>query len=148
MSEVTNTVQTRNQLYSNYDLSKLLLGFNSFTEGDLTSSGADVDLVPGLVMGRIAATAKIVPLDSTATDGSQLPVGVCIVAQTVADGATETIKMVNKGKIAEEKVNFAGAETLATPVGPAQIQKILRDALEDLGLELETTEELTDYDNS
>ncbi len=147
-SKITNTVQTNNQLYNNYDVSKFLLGFNSFVLANLTASGADVDTLQGMVMGRISATGLIVPLVSTATNGSQYPVGVCVIDKTVPDGNTESLNLVNKGRIAEDKINFLGAETLNTPVGPASNQKILRDWLNDLGLELSGGEELTGYDNS
>jgi len=144
MSTITKKVQTNNQLFQEYDTSKFLLGFNSFINADLTASGADVATLQGLVMGRISATQKIVALDKDATDGSQYPVGVCVIDKIVADGTTENLTLVNKGRIAESKINFADVETLNTVVGT----KILRDWLNDLGLILETGTELTKVDNS
>jgi hypothetical protein len=147
MSEITNIEQTRNQLITNYDVSKFLLGYNSFGHGDIEADGADISLLQGMVMGRISATGKIVPLVPTATDGSQLPVGLCIVDQTITDGTTVNLSLVNKGRVAEGKINFSAAGDLDTAVGPANNQKILRDCLEDLGLILEEAEELTGFDN-
>lgn len=147
MSEIENVEQTRNQLTTNYDVSKFLLGFNSFIDGSVTASGADVELLQGMVMGRIAATQLLTPCDKDATDGSQIPVGLCVVDQTVTDGTTATVRLVNKGKVAESKINFADVETLATLIGPANNQRSYRDYISDLGLELAGGEELTIYDN-
>lgn len=146
MSTISNTVQTRNQLTTTYDVSEFLLGFNSCIDANLTASG-DTDLLQGLVMGRISATGLIVVLDKDATDGSQYPIGLCVVDQTVLDGVTASIRLVNKGRIAESKINFGDDETLDTAIGAANNQKILRDWLEDLGLELMGSTELTQLDN-
>lgn len=146
MSEIENVEQTRNQLTTNYDVSKFLLGNNSFVDGSLTASG-DTELLQGMVMGRIAATQLLVPCDKDATDGSQFPVGLCVVDQTILDGVTATVRLVNKGKVAESKVNFADTETLATLIGPANNQRSYRDYINDLGLELAGGDELTIYDN-
>ena len=147
MSTVTNTVQTRNQLTTNYDLSKFLLGFNSFVNANVTASGADVVLTQGQLMGRIAATQLLTPCVATATDGSQIPVGLAVVDQTIADGDTDAVNLVNKGKVDESKIDLAGVETLATLIGPTSNTRSYRDYLNDLGLELVTAEELTAFDN-
>jgi hypothetical protein len=146
MSTVTNVLATGNQLTTNYDTTKFLLGSNSFIEADITAAGGNGVLLQGMVMGRIAATQLIVPLDKDATDGSQYPVGVCVQTQTVADGVTKTITLVNKGKIAESIVNFKDG-ALTTAIGVANHQRILRDWLNSIGLELMAGEELTGVDN-
>jgi len=146
MSEIENVEQTRNQLTTNYDVSKFLLGFNSFIDGSLTSSGT-TSLLQGMVMGRIDSTGLLVPADKDATNGSQIPVGLCVIDQTILDGITATVRLVNKGKVAESKVNFLDVETLATLIGPANNQRSYRDYLNDLGIELAGGEELTIYDN-
>ncbi len=146
MNTVINVSRTNNQLYDNRETSKLLLGFNGFNYGNVTASGADVELTEGLVMGRISATGLLTPLTIAATDGSQYPVGICIKTQTVADGETAAIKVVNKGKVNENKITFSTG-TMDSAIGVANNQKILRDWLNDLGLELESSTELTGYDN-
>lgn len=146
MSTVTNVSRTNNQLYDNRETSKLLLGFNGFNYGNVTADGADVELTEGLVMGRISATGLLTPLDKDATDGSQYPVGICIKDQTIVDGSTEKVVVVNKGKVNENKITFSDGE-MTTPIGPTNNKKILRDWLNDLGLELESSTELTGYDN-
>ena len=114
----------------------------------MAASGADVDLVEAIVLGQVSSTGKIVILSGAATDGSQFPVGLAIRTQTIADGTNEDIKYVNKGRVAESKINFGGAETLDTAVGPASNQRTIRALLNDLGLILETGTELTKVDNS
>lgn len=146
MGKVTNVEQTKNQLITNYDVSKFLLGFNSFVDGDLDAGGPDVELLQGMIMARVAATGKIVTFDSagTAGGGSDYPVGVCVVDQTISAGTEENVLMVNKGKIAESKINFFEAgDSLDTVVGV----KTVRDWLNVLGLELAGGEELTKIDN-
>ena len=147
MSTVTNVLANANQLITNYDVTKFLLGNNSFIAADITAAGGNGVLKEGMVMGRIAATRKIVPLDKDATDGSQYPVGVCIITQTVANAATKSITLVNKGRIAESLVNFFAEETLNTVIGVASHTRILRDWLNSIGLELIAGEELTIVDN-
>lgn len=147
MSEVTNVLQADNQLITNYDLSKFLLGFNSFVSASLTASGGDVDLAQGQLMGRIASTGLLTPCVASATDGSQYPVGLAIIAQTIADGTTGVVNLVNKGKVDESKIVLSGVETLDTTFGATSNKRTYRDALNDLGLELEIADELTAYDN-
>lgn len=144
---VTNVVNTNNQQFTNYDRSKLLLGFNQFITGDVTASGDDVEIVEGMVIGRIAATEKLVPADKDATDGSQIPVGLAVVTETVTDGTTKTINLVNKGRVDSSKINFADTETLATTIGPTNNKRTFKDYLSDLGLILESGTELTKVDN-
>lgn len=147
MSSITEILSTPNQSIVDYDVSKFLLGFNSTIDANLTASGADVDLLQGMLMGRIASTNLLTPCVSTATDGSQIPVGVCIVDQTIADGDTDAVTLVNKGRVAESKINFLDTETLDTLIGPTSNQRSYRDYLNDLGLELMGGTELTAVDN-
>ena len=79
--------------------------------------------------------------------GKRISTYICIVDKIVVDGSTETLNLVNKGRIAESKVNFADVETLATPVGPANNQKTIKDWLNDLGIIFEGGMELTKIDN-
>ena len=146
MSTVTKITQTENQLITNYGVSKFLLGFNSFTSGVLTA-GSEVVTLQGMVMGRISATGKIVPLDKDNTDGSQYPVGICVIDKTVAASTSETLQLVNKGKVASSKINFLDTETLDTEVGISNSKKTIRDWLYDLGLEMAGGDELTKVDN-
>lgn len=148
MSSINEVTSTTNTLHTNYDLSKFLLGFNSFTSGDVVASGSDVELKQGMIMGRVAATGNLTPLDASATDGSQYPVGMAIIDDTVADGNTKTITIVNKGRVDYDTVNFSTADTLESTVGPADNKRQIRDLIADLGIIMEESDELTEYDNS
>jgi len=143
MSTTTVIEQTGNKIVANHDVSKFLLGFNSFISVSHTAPGGGSVLTEGLIMGRIAATGKVVELDHTAVDGSQIPVGVLIAAKTVAGAATVDLNLVNKGKVAESKLTFKAGTTLASEIDGRQ----LRDWLNDIGLELTGGEELTKVDN-
>jgi len=146
MSSVTQISSTNNQQITNYDVSKLLLGGNEFVDIDLTASG-EVVLLPGMIMGKVGATGLLLAADKDATDGSQFPVGVVIEGKTIADGETKSIRLVNKGAISEDKLNFLSIETLDTLIGAANNQRSYRDYLNDLGLILQTGTELTAIDN-
>jgi hypothetical protein len=143
MTEVTTVLQTRNQLITNYDTSKSLLGNNHYQTADYTDSGAGSSLTELLVMGQIAATRKIVPLDPTAVDGSDKPVGLVVIAQDVTAGATVNVNIVNKGKVAEDKLTFKSGVTLDSVIDG----QTLRARLNQLGLVLAGGTELTAYDN-
>ena len=144
MSSVTNVNQTRNQLTTNYDVSKFELGFNAWIDGQVAASGADVDLLQGMVMGRVTIGGKLVPLDSTAITGEELPVGIARIDQTILDGDTDDVRIVNKGRVAESKINFDTADTLDTALGDG---RSVRDWLNDLGFELMLGTDLTNLDN-
>jgi hypothetical protein len=147
MSEVSNVLQKTNALITNYDLSKFLLGENYFTEGELTASGSDVNLKQGMVMGRVASTGKLKALDPTATDGSQYPVGLAIIDQTITDGDTETVSIVNKGLVDYDTINIISG-ALTDTVGPDDNKRRIIDLIRDLGIIDREGLELTDYDNS
>jgi len=134
-------------LITNFHYQKVLLGDNEFNKADVTASGADVELVAGNVLGQIAATEKLVLLDSAATDGSQYPFGVVFQDQTVADGVTQEITVVNKGLVNENLLSFAVGTTLASTVGAADNLRTIEAHLNDLGLTLKASTEMSALDN-
>lgn len=154
MSSITQVTSNNNSQVTNYETSKFLLGDNRFIDGTVEASGSDIDLVEAMVMGRVASTGKLVPLSASATDGSQLPVGLCVVSKTIPDGSSATVRLVNKGRVSENKINFIGSETLDTAITitdgsstDTTYKKTIRDLLNEIGLVLEDIDELTNYDN-
>jgi hypothetical protein len=150
MTIITNTVNTRNQSFADYDVSKLLLGDNYFGRNDYTDSGAGSTLAEGLLLGKIAATGKLVPLAPAAADGSQFPIGVLWLGGSVdidvAISATVELEYANKGKVAEAKLVMPGGVTLDDViVGDG---RTVKDYLNALGIILEGGVELTEFDNS
>lgn len=136
----TVKIQTNNMLSTEYDFSKFLLGDNSFIQA---TAGSSTSLLEGMVMGRISASGLVIPCVHGATDGSQYPVGIAIIDQTVVSSTTE-VNLVNKGRVAVSKINFSTATTLDSVVGDRR----LRDWINDLGIVLSSGTELTEYDNS
>jgi hypothetical protein len=132
---------------TNRDTQKILLGKNFFDGGNVAASGADVVLPKGIVVGQIAATLKIIPLEAGAGDGSEIPFGIAHCDVTVVDGTDQDLKFVNKGKVNENLINFSDATTLDTLVGPAGFQRTVRAYLNYLGLILTPSTEMTGVDN-
>lgn len=137
MSTVTTVEQTGNKLVTNYNVSKFLLGFNSFIDATHTAGGTDSVLTEGLVMGRIQATSKIVPLDKDAVDGSQYPVGCLVEAKTVTANASASLTLVNKGKIDPAKVTLKSGTTLTSDIDGRQLNDWLNSMFDqEAGMEL------------
>ena len=146
---VTVVSNTRNQSFANYDRSKFLLGGNEFSRADYTDSGSGTTLDAYLVVSKISATGKLVPWVIAGANGSQFPVGLLWLGGSedidVAASATKSLEYVNKGRIAKDLIAFPNAETLASVVlGNGRLD----DWLEGLGLILEDTLNLTEFDNS
>ena len=148
MSQISQIEQTRNQSIVNYDVSKLALGDNEFVSADYTASG-DTTLAQGLVLGKVAATGALVALAPTATDGSQFPYGVLYLglheSVTILDGESETLTLINKGRVAESKLSFPAGVTIDTVIDSDD--RTVKDYLNSLGLILEGGTELTAVDN-
>ena len=144
----TIIVQQDNQLNVDYQSSNLLRGNNEFAPGDVVALGADVDLVVGMVMGRVSATNKLLPLIFDASDGSQYPVGLAWMGldatKTVVDGTTKSIEVVNKGKIDGSLINFTTTSTLDSVVAG----RTVRDWLMDIGLVIIDPQEQTGFANA
>lgn len=140
---VENVLSTNNQLITNYDTTKIFVWNNEYETGTFVAGAYD-DVVPGTVVGRIAASAKLVPLDSSASDGSQFPVGILVDQVAAGDERTATICIagdVNEGSI----VFYNGTDTLSTVVS----SRILRDriAADTKGIRIVPTTELSEFDN-
>jgi uncharacterized cupredoxin-like copper-binding protein len=146
MSDVTNVLNTGSEQFNNYDRTKLLLGGNDYVKRDYTNSTyVDVTLSAGQLMGVIAATDKVVPCTSGASDGSQLPIGVLANDVTVEAGETLFLSICVSGQIAREKVLFSGSDNMDTVVSSRRYEdRILSDTA---GIILSEGDELTGFDN-
>ena len=145
MAKVETKVNAENQMFTDYDVSQLLLGNNSFVSGTFAAYGTDMVIDPGTVVARLTTTGEFVPLDTSATDGTQYPVGLLIKQLTVADGGKADTQIVNKGKINENLIRFwnsgQGLDTIVD-------NRSIFDWLNDIGFEIEGSDELTKVDNS
>jgi hypothetical protein len=145
MSEYSQSNSTNKQLFTKYNRAKLAIRNIRTVKGSYeNTSGDDETYLAGTVFGRIAATGKIIPLEPSASDGSQLPVGILLEDTTVADAATVDLTLINQGDVAEELVVFADAYTTVDDDVDGQI---IRDRLQYLGVRLIAGTELTKYDN-
>lgn len=146
MSTITQVTNTSNNLVVNYNTQKVALGDNEFIKGTYTAAGA-ITIAEGTVFGRISATGKIAILDKDATNDSAYPVGVFfngIGGSKVISGAGDfELTLINKGSVDAGMLVFAAGTTVDSVVGVKRIT----DHLNDLGLVLETSTELTKVDN-
>lgn len=73
--------------------------------------GIDGEVVRGTVLGRITASGNYVPVDSTATDGSE--VAVCILAETVTVSSTadKPAPAYFTGEFNQDALVFGGSDT-------------------------------------
>lgn len=147
MSKATEILKTRNQLHTDFDVSKIFLFDNRFEQVDFkNTTGALLTILAGTLLGKVAATGELEILKSAAVDGSEIPFG--ILAEGQVDFAIGEIKQVNAGvagDVAKAKVILEGADTLNTLIGGRSIGD--RIAADTLGIKLVTTDELTDFDN-
>lgn len=140
-------INTSNQQTTNYDTSKIFIWNNRFQTENYNNSGYDaVDLVAGTVMGRVAATGKIVPLDSGASDGSQYPVGILNQDWTVDGGDDQNVSICIAGDVAVEKIVFATeGDDLETIVDGKQLKDRIQG--DTMGIKLVPGTDLTGTDN-
>jgi hypothetical protein len=144
-------------LVTNFDYRKIFIWGNLFKTATYTNStGSTVTLSTGLVMGRVNSTGKVLPMVSTATNGSQVPMGVLKGDYTVANGATVTVTICFVGQIAQEKLIFSnGTDVLTTQITvndsagtPNTVpQGIVEDILCRAGLSLISGTDHTSQDN-
>lgn len=113
------------------------------------STGGSVTIAAGTLIGRVVATNLILPQVSTATDGSQVPIGVAIIDYTVANGASATITFAVSGDLNSGLIVFGGSDTLATTVSVGgDITGTINDILTGRGLYPVPSTEFTYADNS
>lgn len=147
MSSNNQVLNTGQQATTNYDLSKIFIFNNLYKNGAyVNSSYVTVTLVAGTVMGRQAFSQEIIPLVSTANDGSQFPVGILAADVSIAAGATVSLPFCESGDVAEEQIAFSnGTDTLDTIVSG----RSLRDRMgsDTVGVRLVKVDNMTQNDN-
>jgi hypothetical protein len=142
MSSVTTNLQTRNQLTSTYDFSKIFLFDNKYRKVNIANaSGSSLVLTAGMVIGAVGITHAVYKSGTS----NQLPVGILAENITILNGTNADVTICNGGKVAQEKVTLDGTNTLATIVSNRSIRDMIIS--NTLGLELVTTDEMTSGDN-
>jgi hypothetical protein len=147
MSSNNIDLRTNNQAIIQTDTRKTFLWENRWATGTYTNStGSDVVLREGTLLGRISSTQKLVPLASGASDGSQYPVGILGCDVSVANGDSKTLTFCTYGDVAEEMVVLSGSDTLSTVISGRSIRD--RIGADTVGIRLVAATEMTNYDNS
>ncbi len=135
-----------NPQINNYDISKIFVFDNRYETASYTNPTSDEITIPiGTVMGRVAASNKIIPCLSNASDGSQYPIGILADEYLVDYLETATLTICKMGDVVSSKIVFAnGTDTVATAVSG----KTMGDMLQAAGVNLVGGDQLTAYDNS
>lgn len=136
-------------LTNNYDQSQFLL-FNITTDkGNTTNaSGSAITLLLGTTIGRIASTGLLTQSISTATDGSQVPIGALATSYTIPNGATQEVTFVAAGEVDAAGIKLATGDTLATSITDNSTRLgTIGDILRGKGIILKGAMQLTYFDN-
>lgn len=145
---ITIRDNTGNQAAFDRQIDNLLILNNSFLKGDYANiSGSEETVYVGQLMGRVAATGKLVVCKSGASDGSQIPCAINVVELTeiATAGTVDNIAPCNAGKVNKNAVVFNGTDTWDTLVGGIRMEDLL--IRNSKGIELVDVKENTDYDN-
>lgn len=142
----TRTGNGSNMLVTDYDLKKIFVWDNRYENANLTNSTYDAINYPaGLVLGRVSASGEVVPLLSTAVDGSQYPVGILSANLLIDGGDSREVPFAIGGDVAEELVVTSGTDTLDTVI-PGTGRR-LRDLIRNVGIKLQFGTDQTALDN-
>lgn len=150
MSTNSVTNNTGNFLSVNTDTSKIFIWENRYFSAPYNNSAyGSVTILAGTVMGRVTSTGYVKPCDSTASDGSQVPVGILAEDLIAAGGSLLNVSLCYYGDVAKEQLifarstdNFDTTVTFATG-GTARMFDLIHRA----GLRIVSTTNMTDFDN-
>lgn len=147
-SSSTTSLSTSNARFTDFNTFKMFLGNNRhetavFENGD---SYDDVTIAVGSVMGRIAATGKVVLLDKDASDGSQYPMGINTEEVTIGAGDEANLSLCVAGEVDANGLVFVTGTDLDTVIAAKTVAD--RIASDTVGIHLVTGTDLTTYDNS
>lgn len=147
MSTVTSDLNNGQQSITNYDLSKIFVFNNRYdqTRKVVNSEYDPMSIPAGTVMGVIAGANTLWPCISTATDGSQDPVGILAADITIADGTSSIVPLCISGDIVQDKIKLwnTPTDTLSTVVS----SKTFYDRINALGIKIVANNEQTYLDN-
>lgn len=138
-------------LAQNYNTAPVFLSpMRTRTATYTNSTGSEVTIPAYRLIGRILATDLVLPQDCTATDGSEMPIGITAEAYTVANGDSVTVSYCYQGEVNEDSVGLASGQTLLDTIrtvstgGGVLIDVIIRNT----DLKLIPATELTEFDNA
>lgn len=146
---VTQTNHGANFQANDYEYNKIFLFNNNQISGTYTnSSGSEVTIAAGTVMGRENTNGKFELLDSTDASSYEGAFGIVTENITVADATTVTLALVNSGDVRESGivlVGNSGADTLNTEIDGMLIRDLIVTRTQ--GIRLVSDSENTAFDN-
>ncbi len=112
----TTTAYLNGLLTTQFDYTKTFIWNGRFRTATYTNStGSTVTLSTGTVLGRIFASSLVVPMVSTATNGSQIPMGILRGSHVVPNGASVTVTYCYSGDVDPAALIFSnGTDLLST----------------------------------
>ena len=148
MSSATITINTGQQITTQYNLEKLFLWSNRYENDNYVNnfSYSTITLLAGTVMGRVASTGVLIPSTASAVDGSQYPIGV--LARDIvnmAAGSTQLCAICIAGDVSAPLLIFTFGDTLDTVVNGRRYRD--RIQADSAGIVLRGRTEMTGYDN-
>jgi|SRR5690242_4869498 len=145
MSEITQPLNTGQQMTTNYDLSKIFLWDNRYDNEQFVNNTNynPVTLKAGTVMGRVTATGILRPCDASQTDGSNIPIGILAQDLLVLGGATARCSICVRGDVNRNGIIFWTANTFDTITAGRRYY----DLIQDVGIKIVAGQELSGYDN-
>ncbi len=141
-----NVLQTQNQAITNYDYSKLFkTNFKTVQMTYTNISGGTVNLVAGMLFGRVSADLKGAILKSASVDGSEIPFGINLTEAEVLNTASKTIQVAVTGMMDKALIVLDGADTLDTLIDGRTIGD--RIPADTEGITIEDFDQLVNLDN-
>jgi hypothetical protein len=147
MSTQEVTLNNGNQLNVNTDSTKIFVWNNRYSTGTSTTNSTydDVTIPAGTLLGRVSATQIVKPLVSSASDGSQFPVGILKEDSIIPAGDSTVLTFCDEGDVVEAKVVLASGDTMATVISGRSIRD--RIGADTVGIKLVGQDQLTGTDN-
>lgn len=143
---ITTRNATQNFIAADSLRQKAFIFNNEFESGSLLNATAGaLTYAVGTLLGRVAASNKLVPLTSAAVDGSALPVGILAEEVTLAAGASTDVKFCISGDVTSSVLILQGADALTTVVDLKTIGDRIKSDTQ--GIRLVAVSDSTFYDN-
>lgn len=136
-----------NQLFNNYDTSKIFVWDNRYQAEKLTNSSYDDGtLEAGTVMARFNGTTTVVPFASVDPKAVDI-IGVLSQDTYIKAGDTVDVNICVAGDVVADKLKFVGGDTLTTviPTNGFMVLDVLQG--ETVGIKVVPSTELTEFDN-
>lgn len=143
---ITTRNATQNFIAADSLRQKAFIFNNEFESGSmLNATGGALTYAVGTLLGRVAASNKLVPLTSDAVDGSAFPVGILAEEVTIGAGASIDVQFCISGDVNSSVLVLQGADALTTVVDLKTIGDRIKSDTQ--GIRLVAVSDSTFYDN-